>query len=315
MDLRIFTEPQQGATYDDVLAVAQATERLGFDGFFRSDHYLAMGVDGLPGPTDAWTTLAGLARETSTVRLGTLVSSATFRHPGILAIQVAQVDQMSGGRVELGLGAGWFAQEHAAYGIPFPPKRFGLLTEQLEIVTGLWATPVGERFGHAGEHYTLTDSPALPKPVQRRGHDGAPGVPIIVGGGGPRRTPALAARFAAEFNTAFASREEIPVLFARVREACERIGRPGDDLLRSAAVVLAVGSDEAEVRRRAEAIGRDVAELRENGVAGTVDEAVDRLGELAQAGAQRVYLQVLDLADLDHLELVAQEVVPRLTGG
>ena len=140
MDLRIFTEPQQGATYDDLLRVARATEDLGFDGFFRSDHYLAMGDgDGLPGPTDAWTTLAGLARETSTIRLGTLVTAATFRHPGLLAIQVAQVDQMSGGRIELGLGAGWFAAEHEAYGIPFPAKRFGLLTEQLEIVTRQWA--------------------------------------------------------------------------------------------------------------------------------------------------------------------------------
>ncbi|MHB1491714.1 MAG: LLM class flavin-dependent oxidoreductase, partial [Cellulomonas sp.] len=192
MDLRIFTEPQQGATYDDLLRVARATEDLGFDGFFRSDHYLAMGDgDGLPGPTDAWTTLAGLARETSTIRLGTLVTAATFRHPGILAIQVAQVDQMSGGRIELGLGAGWFAAEHEAYGIPFPEKRFGLLTEQLEIVTGLWGTPVGERFEHRGEHYTLVDSPALPKPVQRSPLDPArPGVPVIVGGRGPVRSGA-----------------------------------------------------------------------------------------------------------------------------
>ncbi|WP_447646153.1 LLM class flavin-dependent oxidoreductase [Nocardioides zeae] len=145
MDLRIFTEPQQGATYDDLLAVAQETERLGFDAFFRSDHYLHMSGDGLPGPTDAWTTLAGLARETSTIRLGTLMTSATFRHPGVLAIQVAQVDQMSGGRVELGLGAGWFEGEHAAYGIPFPDtrERFDRYAEQLEIVTGLWATPEG----------------------------------------------------------------------------------------------------------------------------------------------------------------------------
>src|SRR5665647_3476831 len=172
MDLRIFTEPQQGATYDDLLAVAQATERFGFDGFFRSDHYLVMGdSDGLPGPTDAWTTLA---------------TAATFRHPGVLAIQVAQVDQMSGGRVELGLGAGWYAAEHAAYGIPFPERRFGILTEQLEVITGLWRTPIGQRFDYAGEHYTLVDSPALPKPLQRpRVAPGRPGVPIIMGGSGP----------------------------------------------------------------------------------------------------------------------------------
>lgn len=314
MDLRIFTEPQQGATYDDLLAVARATEDLGFDAFFRSDHYLVMGDgDGLPGPTDAWTTLAGLARDTERIRLGTLVSSATFRHPGVLAIQVAQVDQMSGGRVELGLGAGWFAQEHAAYGIPFPEKRFGLLTEQLEVITGLWQTPVGERFGYAGEHYTLTDSPALPKPVQRRAVGGrAPGVPVIVGGSGPRRTPALAARFASEFNSSFPELADIPDRFARVRAACEEIGRPADDLVYSVALVLCVGKDEAELARRAQAIGREPAELREHGVAGTVSEAVDRLGWLADQGVQRIYLQVLDLHDLDHLDLVAREVAPRL---
>ena len=313
MDLRIFTEPQQGATYDDILRVAQATERLGFDGFFRSDHYLAMGADGLPGPTDAWTTLAGLARETSRIRLGTLVSSATFRHPGVLAIQVAQVDQMSGGRVELGLGAGWFEKEHAAYGIPFPQKRFGLLTEQLEVVTGLWATPLGGRFDHVGPHYTLTDSPALPKPLQQRAVGGhAPGVPVIVGGSGPRRTPALAARFASEYNAAFPEIADIPQLFGRVRAACEDAGRSPDDLVYSAALVLCVGTDEAELGRRADALGREPGELREHGVAGTVSEAVDRLGRLRELGVERVYLQVLDLGDLDHLELVAQQVVPAI---
>ncbi|WP_188037336.1 LLM class F420-dependent oxidoreductase [Actinotalea sp. JY-7885] len=318
MDLRIFTEPQQGASYDDVLRVAQATERLGYDAFFRSDHYLVMGDgDGLPGPTDAWTTLAGLARETSTVRLGTLVSSATFRHPGVLAIQVAQVDQMSGGRVELGLGAGWFAQEHAAYGIPFPEKRFGLLTEQLEVVTGLWRTPVGERFTHQGEHYTLTDSPALPKPAQHvaladgRRVEGA-GVPVIVGGKGPKRTPALAARFASEFNASFPEIADIPQMFGRVRSACEEIGRDPHDLTYSVALVLCVGADDAEVARRAAAIGREPGELREHGVAGTVAEAVDRLGELAEAGVERIYLQVLDLADIEHLELVAAQVAPHV---
>lgn len=313
MDLRIFTEPQQGASYDDLLAVARATEDLGFDAFFRSDHYLAMGREGLPGPTDAWTTLAGLARETSRIRLGTLVSAATFRHPGVLAIQVAQVDAMSGGRVELGLGAGWFAQEHAAYGIPFPDKRFGLFEEQLEVITGLWGTPVGETYDFAGEHYTLTDSPALPKPVQRSPLDPArAGVPVIVGGSGPRRTPALAARFAAEYNASFPEFDQIPVLNARVDAACEDAGRDPASLLRSAALVVAVGADEAEFRRRAAAIGREPAELREHGVCGTVSEAVDRLGSLQEQGLARVYLQVLDLADLDHLDLIAREVAPGL---
>ncbi len=314
MDLRIFTEPQQGASYDELLALAQATERAGFDGFFRSDHYLAMGsADGLPGPTDAWTTLAGLARETERVRLGTLVTSATFRVPGVLAIQAAQVDQMSGGRLEVGLGAGWYAAEHAAYGIPFPDRRFGLLTEQLEVLTGLWGTPVGERFSYDGEHYRLVDSPALPKPVQERAAaPGVPGVPLIVGGGGARRTPALAARFADEFNLPFPELGTIPTMFGRVRDACAAIDRSPDSLVWSAALVMVVGRDDAEVRRRAEAIGRDADEVRTAGVAGTVAQAVDRLGELADLGVQRVYLQTLDVRDLDHLELVAAEVAPRL---
>ncbi len=314
MDLRIFTEPQQGASYDELLAVAQATERLGFDAFFRSDHYLRMGPgDPMPGPTDAWTTLAGLARETSRIRLGTLVTSATFRHPGVLAIQVAQVDAMSGGRVELGLGAGWFEEEHAAYGIPFPAKRFGILTEQLEVVTGLWGTPVGETFSHTGQHYTLTDSPALPKPVQRSPLDPArAGVPVIVGGNGPRRTPALAARFGSEYNAAFPEKADIPARFAAVRAACEEAGRDPHDLTYSVALVLCVGADEAEVSRRAAAISREPAELREHGIAGTVAEAVDALGAVREAGATRVYLQVNDVRDLEHLELVAAQVVPQV---
>ena len=158
MELRVFTEPQQGASYQTQLSVAKAAEQLGYDGFFRSDHYLKMGSgSGLPGPTDAWITLAGLARETERIRLGTLVSPVTFRLPGVLAISVAQVDEMSGGRVELGLGAGWFEQEHTAYGIPFPENKHALLEEQLAVVTGLWGTPVGETFSFAGEHYQLTD--------------------------------------------------------------------------------------------------------------------------------------------------------------
>ncbi|PFG34367.1 LLM class F420-dependent oxidoreductase [Sanguibacter antarcticus] len=304
MDFRIFTEPQQGATYDDLLAVAKATEDLGFDAFFRSDHFLAMGDgDGLPGPTDAWLTLAGLARETSRIKLGTLVTSATFRHPGLLAIQVAQVSQMSGGRAELGLGAGWFAREHEAYGVPFPAKRFGLLEEQLEIITGLWGTPVGETYSFDGTHYTLTDSPALPKPVGS--------VPVIVGGNGPKRTPALAARHATEFNAAFPELDALAPTFARVREACEAIGRDADELTYSTALIMCVGANEAEFVERARAIGREPAELREHGIAGTVDEAVDTLGKIAEQGVERVYLQVMDLSDLDHLDLVAREVVSR----
>ncbi|WCO67748.1 LLM class F420-dependent oxidoreductase [Iamia majanohamensis] len=309
MDLRIFTEPQQGASYDDLLAVARTTEEAGFDAFFRSDHYLKMGdVSGDPGPTDAWITLAGLARDTSTIRLGTLVTAATFRLPGPLAISVATVDAMSGGRVELGLGSGWYDDEHHAYGIPFPPlgERFDRLTEQLEVISGLWSTPVGETFTHQGDHYPVTDSPALPKPVQ----DG--GVPIIVGGGGPRRTPRLAARFAAEFNLPFSSLDDTRAAFDRVRGACEDAGRDPETMTLSAAQVLCCGADDAEVARRAEAIGRQPDELRENGAAGTPEQVVERLQAFAELGATRAYLQVLDLSDLDHLRLVAEEVMPHV---
>jgi F420-dependent oxidoreductase-like protein len=308
VDLRIFTEPQQGASYDDLLLVAQATEAAGYDAFFRSDHFLAMGdASGEPGPTDAWVTLAGLARETSRIRLGTLVSSATFRLPGPLAVAVAQVDQMSGGRVELGLGSGWFEAEHAAYGIPFPPlgERFDRLTEQLEIVTGLWGTLPGERFSHTGTHYTVTDSPALPKPVQQ------PAPPVVIGGRGKRRTPELAARFAAEFNVPFADVSTAAEQFARVDAACAAVGR--DPLVRSAAQVICVGRDDAEIARRALTLGREVGELRENGLTGTPDEVVDRLGEWREkAGVTRMYLQLMDLADLDQVELVAERVAPQL---
>lgn len=307
MDLRIFTEPQQGATYDTLLAVAKATEDLGFDAFFRSDHYLAMGSgDGLPGPTDAWVTLAGLARETKRIRLGTLMTAATFRLPGVLAIQVAQVDQMSGGRVELGLGAGWFEEEHKAYGIPFPKEKFARLEEQLAIVTGLWATEPGDTFDFHGTHYDLTGSPALPKPAQAK-------IPVLIGGHGASRTPKLTARFADEFNMPFASIEDSEQQFGRVRAAAEAAGRKGDDLTYSNALVVCVGKDDQEVARRAAAIGREVDELKANGLAGTPAEVVDRIGRYAEAGSQRVYLQILDLADLDHLELISAQVQTQLS--
>jgi F420-dependent oxidoreductase-like protein len=305
-DFRIFVEPQQGSTYSDQLAVARTAENAGYSAFFRSDHYLAMNDDGLPGPTDSWVTLAGLARETSTIRLGTMVTSATFRYPGPLAISVAQVDQMSGGRVEFGIGAGWFEAEHEANAIPFPPvgQRFDRLTEQLEILTGLWATPLGERFDFTGEQYSIVDSPALPKPVQ------SPHPPIIIGGGGAKRTPALAARFADEFNIPFVGLDTLTAQYARVAGALEKAGRAKDSLTYSAAFVLCVGRDDAEIARRAAAIGRDVDELRSNSpVVGTPAEVVDKLGPFLDAGVQRVYLQLLDMTDLDHVEVFAEQVV------
>jgi F420-dependent oxidoreductase-like protein len=309
-ELRIFTEPQQGASYDDLLAVAQEAERLGFGAFFRSDHYLSMGGDGLPGPSDAWITLAGIARETSTIRLGTLVTSATFRHPGPLAVAVANVDQMSGGRVELGIGAGWFSAEHEAYGIPFPDtrERFDRLEEQLDVITGLWATEGG--FDHAGAHYQLKNSPGLPKPVQTTGHRGT--IPVVIGGLGKKRTPALAAAYADEFNVPFSSVEDAHAQFGRVAARVEAAGRDAASMTYSVAQVLCVGATEADVDRRAAAIGREKAELRANGLAGTPAEVVAKIRAFGEAGARRIYLQVLDLHDLEHLGLVAAEVVPHL---
>jgi alkanesulfonate monooxygenase len=303
----VFTEPQQGASNDDLLQVARHAQECGFDGFFRSDHYLAMGGPGLPGPTDAWTTLAALARETSTIRLGTLLTCGTFRHPGPLAITVAQVDAMSGGRVELGLGAGWFEAEHRAYGVPFPPtgERFDRLGEQLEIITGLWTTPDGATYTFRGKHYELVDSPGLPKPVQD------PRPPVIVGGWGTRRTPALAARFADEFIAPFATLEKTVASYERVAAACAAEGRDPATLRRSAAQVLCCGRDDAEVARRAVALGREVEAMKASGLCGSPAEIVDKIGRFAEAGATRLHLQVLDLGDLDHLDLVAAQVLPQ----
>jgi F420-dependent oxidoreductase-like protein len=309
MELRIFTEPQQGATYEQLLAMARCAEDAGYGAFFRSDHYLKMGsVSGLPGPTDAWITLAGLARETTRIRLGTLMTAATFRLPGPLAITVAQVDAMSGGRVELGIGTGWYDAEHAAYGIPFPAvgERFDRLEEQLAIITGLWATPIGSTFDFRGEHYTVTDSPALPKPVQ------TPRPPIILGGLGPKRTPALTARFADEFNLPFAGVEDSAAQIERVRAACAGIGRDPAGMAFSSAWVLCCGRTDAEVNRRAAAIGREPDELRANGLAGTPAEIVEKIGRYAAIGSERMYLQVMEIDDLDQVELVAAEVAPQL---
>jgi F420-dependent oxidoreductase-like protein len=308
VDFRIFTEPQQGATYDQQLRLARATEDAGYDAFFRSDHYLSMGAgSGAPGPTDAWITLAGLARETSRIRLGTLMTAATFRLPGPLAIAVAQVDAMSGGRVELGIGTGWYEAEHAAYGVPFPPvaERFDRLAEQLAVIAGLWDTPEGDRLTHPGRYYQVVDSPALPKPVQR------PHPPVIIGGRGARRTPALAARYADEFNVPFASVQDVRSVFDQVRAACVEAGRDPASLRWSVALTLCCGRDEAEVRRRAAATGHEPDYLRAHGVAGTPAECVATLARYAEAGVERVYLQTLDMDDLDHIELVAAEVTSR----
>src|ERR1700678_2575892 len=307
MKLRIFTEPQQGADYATLRAVAVTAEELGFDAFFRSDHYLKMGAgSGLPGPTDAWVTLAGLAVETTRIRLGTLMIAATFRLPGPLAVAVAQVDQMSGGRVEFGIGTGWFGTEHSAYGIPFPPlgERFDRLAEQLEIITGLWTAE--SPYSFSGTHYQVAESPGLPKPAQR------PRPPVLLGGHGAKRTPALAAKYADEFNVPFASVADSSAMFGRVRAACEEAGRYPDSMTFSVAQVVCCGKDEAQFAQRAAAIGREPSDLREKGLGGTPDEVAAKIASFAEIGAERVYLQVLDLSDLDHLGLIAAEVAPQV---
>ncbi|WP_163507965.1 LLM class F420-dependent oxidoreductase [Fodinicola acaciae] len=310
MTLRIFTEPQQGASYDDLLAVAKKTEENGFDAFFRSDHFLKMGghVPGHPGPTDSWVTLGALARETSRIRLGTLVTSATFRNPGVLAVEVAQVDQMSGGRVDFGLGSGWYEQEHTALGLPFPSlaERFERFAEQLELITGIWAVPDGETYSFDGKHYQIVDSPGLPKPVQ------SPRPPIIIGGGGKKKTPALAAKYADEFNFPFRNAAETAAQFDVVRAALVEAGRAESDMIWSTAQTTVVAKDEQTLKRRAAATGRDLSDLRENGLAGSPAEVVDKIGTYAEAGVSRVYVQILDLADLEHLDLIAAEVLPQV---
>lgn len=308
MQACLMFEPQQGGTYDQLLAASRWAERLGFHGVFRSDHWLPMGVSPAHAATDAWATLAGLARETRRVRLGLLVTPITFRHPSAVAKMAATIDQMSGGRLELGYGAGWYEAEHRAYGIPFPPapERMDRLEEALQVVRALFGPGLAS---FDGRHYRLQAAPGQPKPAQER-------LPIIVGGGGPRRTPRLAAQYADEYNSggdlnAFGERR------AQVVAACERLGRDPTSLRYSWMGAALVGRDEAEVERRAVQLGaawgrpRDEAltmlgTWRQSGVVGTPDQARAMLDRLAAAGCQRVYLQFLLLDDREMIELLAE---------
>jgi F420-dependent oxidoreductase-like protein len=311
MALRIFTEPQQGASYEQLLAVARTAEECGFDALFRSDHVLKMGsATGLPAVTDAWVTLAGLARDTSTIRLGTLVTPVTFRRIGMFAVVAAQVDQMSGGRLEIGLGAGWYEAEHQAFGMPFPPigVRYDLLEDQLAVLDGVWSAPPGATFELTGRTGSVTIEADTVRSLQK------PHPPIILGGRGGPRSARLAVEHADEYNTSFVPAEIMRGVHDRIRQACERQGRDPSSLAYSVGQVLCCGRTEAEVVKRAAAIGREVAELRENGLAGSPAEVLDKLGRLADHGAERFYLQVLDLADLDHLRLIAEEVLPYAPG-
>lgn len=309
MALRIFTEPQQGASYDQLLAVARTAEECGFGAFFRSDHVLKMGsVSGLPSVTDAWITLAGLARDTSTIRLGTLVTPVTFRQAGMFAVTAAQVDHMSGGRVEIGLGAGWYGAEHEAFGLPFPAvsERYDLLEDQLAILHGAWTSPPGATFELTGRTCSVQIEADTIRPQQR------PHPPIVLGGKAGPRSSGLAVKYADEYNSAFVPGDVMKDTHDRIRRACEQADRDPSTLVYSTAQVLCCGETEADIARRAAAIGREVAELRENGLAGSPAEVLDKLGRLAASGAERFYLQVLDLSDLDQLRLVAQEVLPHL---
>jgi alkanesulfonate monooxygenase SsuD/methylene tetrahydromethanopterin reductase-like flavin-dependent oxidoreductase (luciferase family) len=311
MTLRIFTEPQQGASYEQLLAAALTAQECGFGAFFRSDHVLKMGsATGLPSVTDAWITLAGLARDTDSIRLGTMVTPVTFRQPGMLAVAISQVDQMSGGRVEVGLGAGWYAAEHAAFGMPFPPAgaRYDLLEDQVAILHGAWTAPAGATFEHAGRTGEVSIEADTIRPHQR------PNPPIILGGQAGPRSSRLAVSYADEYNSSFVSVEEMKAIHDRIRQACEAAGRDPSTIVYSTPQVLCCGETEVEIARRAAAIGREVSELRENGLAGTPAEVIDKLGRLAANGAERFYLQVLDLSDLDHLRLVAAEVMPHAPG-
>lgn len=309
MGLRIFTEPQQGASYDQLLAAALDAEECGYEAFFRSDHYLKMGdASGLPAYTDAWVTLAGLARDTSTIRLGTLVTPVTFRAIGTFPVLVAQVDHMSHGRLEVGLGAGWYIAEHSAYGLDYPSDgaRYDRLEDQVAILHGVWSTAPGGTFDYAGTTCEVHLQADPLRPAQQ------PHPPIILGGKGRARNAGLTARYANEFNASFSDIPQMTERFDRIRGACEQVGRDPATMAWSVCQVLCCGQSEEEIARRARAIGREVDELRQNGLAGTPAELVDKIGAYTAAGAERFYLQVLDLTDLDHLRLVAEEVAPHI---
>ena len=307
-ELAVALEPRHGLRYEQLSTLARAAEESGLDAFHRSDHYLGVDPrDAAFRPTDAWTTLAGLARETSRIQLGTLMTPATFRLPGQLAVTVRTVNEMSGGRVELGLGTGWLAEEHAQFGIPFPGprERFDRLEEQLEMLDGLWSTGLGQPFSHAGRFYSMRENVVLGGKTPRP--------PVIIGGTGLRRTPALAARFADEFNVASAPLPEAVTRFARVRSLCEEHGREPASLKLSILVPrVCVGANRAEIERRRQTLGALIGGAREQDVSGTPEEVAEVLRGWAQAGADRIYILLLDVDDVEHVRLLGEAVRPLL---
>jgi F420-dependent oxidoreductase-like protein len=302
MRVCLMIEGQEGVTWEQWQAIATTAEANGFETLFRSDHYLSVMGQRERGSLDAWTTLAGLAAVTSRIKLGTLVSPATFRHPSLLAKAVVTVDHISDGRVELGMGAGWLEAEHTAYGFPFHDTRtrLALFAEQIEIVHRSWK-PGG--FSFSGEHYEIEDLDALPKPLQQ------PHPWLLVGGRGTRGTIEPAARWADEYNTFSASPDAIRERRSRFAEAWEHEGRDPSQLSFSAMVTTVIGTDDAMVRDLSAGLPPD---LRDNGVIGTVDQVVERLHELEDAGLDRVMLQHLRHDDLETIELIGREVIPRV---
>jgi F420-dependent oxidoreductase-like protein len=314
MRLRVLLEPRHGATYQQILAMARAAEESGFDAFFRSDHYLGIDVtDATYAPTDSWTTLAGLAVQTQRIRIGTLVTASTFRYPGPLAVAVATVQAMSGGRAELGIGAAWYEREHESFGIPFPSvgERFDRLEEQLSILTGLWDTPPGESFSFRGKHYQIENCVNFPALGPGGGDPGRGRPRLIIGGAGPRRSPALAARFADEYNCGLP--DGAAGRLANFRRICAESGRDPAAVRLSTALPVCCGSTTGEARRRAAALGAAGARLLSMGVTGTPADVVARAGELALAGADTLYFHIYDGADTDHIRLLGAEVLPQLT--
>lgn len=306
MEFCVFIETQQGGSYRQLMTAARTAESLGFDGFFCCDHYLKMGrAGGLTGVTDAWTTVAGLARDTERIKLGVLLSAATFRYPGPLAVVVAQISEMSGERVEFGLGTGWYEAEHRALGIPFPTisERFDRLEEQFRIITGIWRTPAGRTFSHDSQSYCLEGAPGLLKAV------GNVHPRIIVGGSGIRRTPRLAAEFADEYNVDFQDVKATHAAFSRTRDACVKVGRDPQALTYSIVQTVCCGRDAAELALRSEALDPAVAGPPEAGLIGSPAELAEKILQYANIGTSRIYFQLLDIQDLDHLELLASDVI------
>jgi F420-dependent oxidoreductase-like protein len=316
MRLALMTEPQQGLAYADVLAAARTAEEAGLEAFFRSDHYQSF-----PGPageptTDAWATLAGLARETTRIRIGALVSPVTFRLPGPFAKMATTVDEMSGGRLDVGLGAGWNDEEHAQLGIPFPSlgERYDMLEEAVEILHGLWTQPDGWRF--AGKHWRVDGSLFHPRPSELRADGSHP--TIILGGSGRPRLASLVARFADEFNLTSASPQGAREAFARIDAACNEAGRDPAAVTRSAMTGVLIAQTEAELRDRIAVLleftddgdGADadrwLAERSLRWIIGTLDQAGERLRAFEDAGAQRLMLQDFLPRDLDHVRLMGR---------